>query len=80
MQEKKHLVLWLIGGYFHGIIFNRLYHVHRVIWFYMTGNFPKDQIDHINHIRNDNRWINLREASIQENDKNRSKAINNISG
>lgn len=67
-------------GYFQGSIFNRMYHAHRIIWFYMTGNFPKSQIDHINHNRTDNRWFNLREVSRQDNNKNLSKAVNNTSG
>lgn len=46
----------------------------------MTGSWPKEQIDHINHVRSDNRWINLREATNQENCKNRSISIRNKSG
>jgi len=50
---------------------------HRLAWFYMEGEWPTG---HINHIRDDNRWVNLREVSNQENHKNQSISINNKSG
>lgn len=37
----------------------------------MTGEWPKDQIDHINRKRSDDRWINLREANQSQNSYNR---------
>ena len=67
-------------GYLHGNILGKTYRIHLIIWLYQTGEFPKEQIDHINHIKNDNRWINLREASHLENAKNQSQKINNTSG
>lgn len=42
---------------------------HRIIWKMMTGKDP-NQIDHINLDRTDNRWVNLREASIAQNCQN----------
>ena len=43
---------------------------HRVVWFLNYGTWPKDQIDHINGDRQDNRIENLREASLRENQQN----------
>ena len=54
------------------------YREHRLIWLWMTGNFPKEQIDHINGDRSDNRWNNLREANNSENQQN--KKAKNKSG
>ncbi len=56
------------------------YQAHRLAWLYMNGTLPKEQIDHINHDRLDNRIKNLREASASENQKNRIKNKNNKSG
>ena len=36
---------------------------HRLAWFLKTGDWPKDKIDHINGIKGDNRWTNLRDVS-----------------
>lgn len=47
------------------------YMVHRVIWVWMTGDWPKEQIDHINGVKDDNRWCNLREATNAQNQQNR---------
>lgn len=46
--------------------------VHRLIWFMVTGEYP-EQIDHINHIRDDNRLVNLRDVKSRENQLNMSK-------
>ena len=53
---------------------------HRLAWAIYYGEWPKDQIDHINGIRGDNRIANLRSVSNQENSKNRRRSSNNTSG
>lgn len=44
---------------------------HRIAWLWMTGEWPKQDIDHINRKRADNRWHNLRELSRSKNCRNR---------
>lgn len=67
-------------GYLAIRIDGKTYSSHRLAWLYMTGEWPKDMIDHINRSNNDNRWINLRECNNSKNLANREKPSNNISG
>jgi hypothetical protein len=45
---------------------------HRLAWFLATGEalHKEEQVDHINHIKHDNRFINLRKCSNAENQRN----------
>lgn len=45
---------------------------HRVAWLLHFGSWPDGEIDHINHIRHDNRVINLRIVTDAEQSKNTS--------
>lgn len=67
-------------GYRYITIKHKTYREHRVAFFYMTGKWPDDQIDHINQNKADNRWINLREVSAATNCQNRPMFKNNKSG
>lgn len=59
-------------GYIQFSFNNITYFAHRVIWFLMTGNQP-NQIDHINGVRDDNRWVNLRNTTETGNGRNKIK-------
>lgn len=67
-------------GYRCGMIYRQHYRAHRVIWALATGVWPKEQIDHIDHDRQNNCWDNLREATNQENQQNQTRRKDNISG
>ena len=53
---------------------------HRVAWYLHYGEWPTQQIDHINGVRSDNRIANLRLSTNSENMYNRKKPANNTSG
>ena len=58
----------------------RRYMAHRLAWLYMKGEWPRNEIDHIDHVRSNNKWNNLREATHQENSKNQKLHKTNTSG
>ena len=68
------------NGYLVVKIHQRSYLNHRIAWFWSYGEWPLDQIDHINRDRLDNRLDNLRPASNTENRRNSSVNRNNNSG
>jgi hypothetical protein len=72
------------GGFGHGYIQirldGRLYYAHRLAWLYVTGEWPDEQIDHINGDGVDNRFANLRPCSNDENQKNLGLRKTNTSG
>jgi hypothetical protein len=67
-------------GYIQIQIDGRSYFAHRIIWVWMTGAWPKDQIDHKNGKRGDNSWHNLREANNTQNAQNSKMRSFNSSG
>ena len=67
-------------GYITMMINYKAYLGHRLAWFYFYGEWPEEHIDHINHVRDDNRISNLRRVTHQENLKNRTINKNNTSG
>lgn len=50
-------------GYRTITIDQRMYPAGRLAFFFITGRWPREEIDHINRIRDDDRWCNLREAT-----------------
>jgi hypothetical protein len=53
---------------------------HRAAFAVFYGIWPSGDIDHINGIRTDNRIINLREVSRQENMQNQKRSARSTSG
>lgn len=68
------------NGYRYIGVDGRDYLAHRLAWLYMTGLWPADQIDHINGVKDDNRLVNLREATHLQNHQNRALDVKNTSG
>ena len=46
------------------------YPLHRLAWLIATGTWPSKDLDHLNGIRDDNRLVNLREATRRQNQQN----------
>ncbi len=63
-----------------GRIFGTTHYAHRVIWAIAYGEWPSDEIDHINGNRADNRLSNLRSVSHQVNMQNKARYRSNRSG
>lgn len=61
-------------GYKRISIKGKTYKAHRLAWLYVTGNMPDGVIDHINGIRDDNRFCNLREVTTKQNAQNMKSA------
>lgn len=66
-------------GYRFIVIGDIAYAAHRLAFIYMMRDAPP-QVDHINHVRSDNSWANLRRATPEDNQKNKSRQSNNTSG
>jgi hypothetical protein len=59
-------------GYFVGSFDNRMFSAHRVAWAIHYGEWPTEEIDHINRVRTDNRIANLRDVDRSVNSLNRA--------
>jgi hypothetical protein len=57
-----------------------LYRAHRLVWLYVHGEWPDNEIDHINGDGTDNRIANLRLATRSQNVGNTRTPKHNTSG
>lgn len=67
-------------GYIQVGIARRMYFAHRLAFLYQTGGWPPVHVDHINGLKTDNRWCNLRPVTPAENTKNAARSSSNKSG
>lgn len=51
----------------------RLYYSARLAVFYVTGEWPKDEVDHIDRDPSNDRWVNIREATSSQNKYNKTR-------
>lgn len=68
------------NGYLVGSVFGIKMKSHRVIWAYTYGAWPKNQIDHIDGNKSNNRIENLRDVSNLINHRNMKRSSLNTSG
>ena len=77
----KYTAGWIAkNGYGEIRLFSKRYLLHRLAWFYVHGQMPVDEIDHINGNRADNRIVNLRLATHKQNCENVPLSPHNKSG
>lgn len=67
-------------GYLQISVDDRRYLAHRLAFLYITGSFPEKDVDHINGIRTDNKWKNIRIVDKRGNARNTKIPITNNSG
>lgn len=67
-------------GYVKITISDKRYSAHRLAFLWMVGAIPTNDVDHVNGIRDDNRWVNLRSATRSENLQNVAVRSDNQSG
>ena len=67
-------------GYRHIMIDGKDYSEGRLAWFYMTGKWPVEEIDHRNNKRDENWFDNLREATREQNNRNARFKNTNVTG
>ena len=67
-------------GYHRITVNGSTYLSHRLAWLYVYGEWPEDQLDHINGNRADNRIANLRQATNSANQQNIAMRSHNSTG
>ncbi len=67
-------------GYVQIIIGKRKYKAHRLAWFYVHGEWPRERLDHEDNCQSNNRWDNIRPATHSQNMANRKLNSNSSTG
>ena len=67
-------------GYRYITVDGKSYRAHRLAWLYCYGEWPKDQIDHVDGDRQNNRIQNLRDVDDTGNRRNSKRQANNTTG
>jgi len=60
------------NGYLQIMLEGKTYLAHRLVWLYMTGEFPPELLDHKDKNRINNKWDNLRPVTRTENTYNKT--------
>lgn len=68
------------SGYIEIRLDETLFLAHRLAFVWVTGDFPLNEVDHINGDRSDNKWANLRDVTSRENGRNKTLRKDNKSG
>jgi hypothetical protein len=68
------------NGYGRVCIDGKRYLLHRLAFLYMTGKFPENHVDHVDRVKLNNAWVNLRNAVPVENNRNVGMRVVNTSG
>lgn len=63
-----------VAGYIEIRVDGTLYYGHRLATLAVTGQHPSNVVDHINGVRADNRWRNLRQLDTARNNQNQREA------
>src|SRR5882672_32427 len=81
-ERRESLVIGCLhpAGYLVTAMRRRHYRVHRLIWLYVTGAWPKKHIDHEDGNRANNKWKNIRDATPSLNGANQRLSKNNKTG
>lgn len=57
-------------GYHRIQVLGKLYKAHRLAWLHYYGEWPEQDVDHVNGVRSDNRIANLRSATKGQQSQN----------
>lgn len=67
-------------GYIRIRVFDKLWQAHVLAWLYVTGSLPSGPLDHVDRVRTNNAFSNLRIASAQTQSHNTGLRVDNKAG